>query len=69
MQGDLAADPPSLEQLLEQLVAAALGMHYRVLDFEKRLERQALGVPRVAGTHQASKAMGEKPLLEEVVLH
>ena len=37
MQCDLAPDPLALQQLLEQLLAAAFGVHDRVLHFQERL--------------------------------
>ena len=47
VQRDLAADLLALEQLFEQLVAAPLGMHDCMLDLQKRLQGQALGISRV----------------------
>src|SRR4051812_1392805 len=69
MQCDLAAYALAFEQLLEQFLAAPLGVHNGMLGFQECFQRQPFGIAWVADAHEAGEVVREEPLLEEIVLH
>ena len=64
---DLSPDAATPEEAFEHLLAAAVLANHQMLDLEKRLARQALGPPWMAGPHQAREAVSGDVALPEIL--